>query len=187
MQTFDTLKRRVMAKIGKAIALQTTDEELEQAINEAIDDVRTEMPYHVSPDESITMSEDTYEYDISALDFAYIHRVTVADSEGDFPVTNVVPSWQWYLLPGPILKFDERMFDPLDGRGLRIEGQSFQDSLSLGSDVCYISDAYVVARAAASLLGNVQSPRESTMLRMAEDARQRSPFRPYPNSNVVRT
>jgi len=187
MQDFNTLKRRVMGKLGRGIASEVTKEELEQAINDAIDDVREEMPYHVDPDETIDLAEDTYEYDISALDFSYIHLITVADDAGDFPVTNVVPSWQWSVATGPTLKFDERMFSPIDSRKLRIEGQEVQAALSTGTDVCHISDSCVVAKAAATLLGNFGSPRENMLLRAAEDARQRSPFRVHPLAKKVRS
>jgi len=187
MQMLDTIKRRVMARVGKGLAPQVTDEELEQAINDAIDEVRTEMPYHVDPDETtVTLSEDTYEYDISGVGMDYIYRVTMADADGDFPTTNIVWPYQYRIIAGPKLVFDERMWTPLDSRKLRIEGQAFQDSLSAGDDVLYISDAYVVNKAAAILLGNLGSPREASAHRLAEDARQRSSFLPFPDAQRVR-
>jgi len=79
------------------------------------------------------------------------------------------------------------MWTPLDGRALRIEGQALQDSLTAGTDVLYISDAFVVNKAAAFILGGLGSPREARMHRMAEDARQRSPFLPKPSAHTVRS
>ena len=187
MQTFDTIKRRVMAHVGKGLASSVTDEELEQNINLAIDDVRNEMPYHIAPDESVELSEDTYEYSLAGLGFAYIHQITMADTDGDFPITNIIPPLYYGIIAGPTLVFDERMWSPLDGRALRIDGQAFQSNLTSGSDVLYISDAYVVNKAAALLLGGLGSPRESLMHRMAEDARQRSPFLPTPSTHRVRS
>lgn len=186
MQNFDTIKRRVMAKVGKGLAPEVSNEELEQAINDAIDDVRNEMPYYTSPDETVELAEDTYEYDISALGFAYIYRITMADTDGAFPTFNIIPCWHYHIIAGPTLVFNERMWSPIDGRALRIEGQSFQDNLSSGDDILYISDACVVNKAAAFLLGGLGSPREALMYRMAEDARQRSPFLPAANASVVR-
>ena len=187
MQTFDVIKRRVMAKVGKMLAPEVTDEELEQAINHAIDEVRNEMPYHIDPDESVTLSDDTYEYSLAGLGFAYIHQITMADADGDFPTTNIIWSHQYRIIAGPTLVFDERMWSPLDSRDLRIEGQAYQSNLTGGSDVLYISDAYVVNTAAAFLLGGLGSPREALMYRMAEDARQRSPFLPVPSAHRVRS
>lgn len=187
MQTLATLKRRVMAKVGKALAPQVTMEELVQAVNGAIDEVRAEMPYHIDPDESITLAESTYEYSLVGLGFAYVHRITVADADGKFPDANIVCPWMWHLLPGPKLKFDDRTWVPYAGRVIRIEGQAFQDNLTNDTDICYISDAFVVAHAAASLLGGLGSPREALMLRAAEDARQRAPFSPMPASVLVRS
>jgi len=186
MQDYDTIKRRVMAKIGKMLAPEVTNEELEQAINAAIDDARNEMPYHIDPDETIELAEDTYEYDISALGFSYIHRITMADTEGDFPTTNIICPHMYRVNAGPTLVFDERTWTPIDGRDLRIEGQASQAALSSGTDVLYISDAYIVNTAAGSLLGGLGSPREALMYRMAEDARQRSPYLPVASSMRVR-
>jgi len=185
MQTLSTLKRRVMAAVAgtdRAIAVAVTAEELINAINEAIDDVRTEMPYDIAPDESITLANEDYEYSLVGLGFAYIVAITMEDEDGEYPVVNRVWDHMWRILPGPVLKFDERMFSPLAGRKLRIEGQAFQDNLSSDTDVCYISDVFVVNRAAAGLLGEKGRIR----LQMAEDSRQRSPFAPYPASTIVR-
>lgn len=187
MQDFDTIKRRVMAKIGKMLAPEVTNEELEQNINDAIDDVRNEMPYHIDPDESVELAEDTYEYSLAGLGFAYIHRITLADDDGEFVLTNVICPHMYTVIAGPTLLFDNRTWGPIAGRALRIEGQAYQANLTAGSDVLYISDAYVVNKAAASLLGGLGSPRESLMYRMAEDARQRSPFLPMPSAHRARS
>lgn len=187
MQDFDTIKRRVMAKVGKMLAPEVTNEELTQAINAAIDDARNEMPYHIDPDESVELEADTYEYSLAGLGFAYIHRITMADDDGEFPTTNVICPHMYTVIAGPTLLFDCRTWAPETGRALRIEGQAYQDNLVAGSDVLYISDAYIVNVAAGSLLGGLGSPRESLMLRMAEDARQRSPFLPMPSSHRVRS
>lgn len=186
MQTLGTLKRRVMAAVSgvdKAIAMSLTPEELGQAINEAIDDVRTEMPYDIAPDESVTLVASTYEYSLAGKGFAYIHALTMADEDGEYPAENRIWEHMWRILPGPKLKFDERVWTPMAGRILRIEGQAFQANLASDSDVCYISDSYVVSRAAASLLGEKGLVR----LKMAEDARQRAPFVPRPGANLVRS
>jgi len=185
MQTLATLKRRVMAAVSgmdKAIAMALTQEELIQAINEAIDDVRTEMPYDISPDETVTLVSSTYEYSLAGKGFSYIHRIIMADEAGVFTLSNVVYDHMWGLLPGPVLKFDDRLWEPINGRVIRIEGQSFQANLAADTDVCYISDAFIVNRAAAGLLGEKGAMR----LRMAEDARQRAPFHPYPTSVLAR-
>lgn len=187
MQDFDTIKRRVMAKVGKMLAPEVTDEELGQAINHAIDEVRNEMPYHIAPDESVTLAENTYEYSLAGLGFVYIHRITMADTDGDFPFINVIPPHHYHVIAGPTLAFDERTWMPVADRDLRIEGQAYQDELTAGADVLYISDAYVVNTAAGALLGGLGSPREALMYRMAEDARQRSPFLPMPSSYNVRS
>jgi len=187
VQDFNTIKRRVMAKIGKMLAPEVTNEELEQAINAAIDDARNEMPYHIDPDESVTLAEDTYEYSLAGLGFAYIHRITMADPDGDFPTSNIIWSHMYTVTAGPTLVFDERVWAPLADRVLRIEGQAYQANLTAGTDVLYIFDAYIVNMAAGSLLGGLGSPREALMYRMAEDARQRSSFLPMPSSHRVRS
>lgn len=184
MQTLATLKRRVMAAVSgtdKAIAMALTAEELLQAINEAIDDVRTEMPYDII-DETVTLATDDYEYSLAGLGFAYIHVITMEDADGNYPSANIIYNWMYRILPGPILAFDDRMWSPSDSRTIRIEGQAFQDNLSSDTDVCYISDSFVVNHAAAGLLGEKGRVR----LQMAEDARQRSPFVPHPTSTLVR-
>ena len=187
MQTFGTLKRRVMAKVGKTLAVQITDEELEQAINDAIDDVRTEMPYHSAPDTSVTLVALQYEYSLAAVPFAYISMITLGTVVPIlYPNSNIIPGWWWWVIAGPTLVFDESCFTPIAGRTLRIEGQSFQAALVSDTDVCYISDSFIVARAAGTLLGGLGSPREATMMRLAEDARQRSPFLPTPDACRVR-
>lgn len=187
MVTYGVLKRMVMAKVGHALAVQVTDEELEQAINDAINDVRTEMPYHIAPDTSITLVADQYEYSLAALSFAYISRITMGTAAPvTYPASNIIPGWWWAIIAGPTLKFDESSFYPIAGRLLRIEGQAFQAPLVSDTDVCYISDSFIVFRAAGTLLGGLGSPREATMLRMAEDARQRSSFTPSPDSTRLR-
>ena len=187
MYTFGTLKRMVMAKVGAQLAMQVTDEELEQAINDAISDVRTEMPYNIAPDTSITLVALTYEYSLAALPFIYIKRITMGTAAPvTYPATHIIPGWWWAVIAGPTLKFDENAFDPVAGRTLRIEGQALQAPLVADTDICYISDSFVVTRAAGTLLGGLGSPRESIMLRMAEDARQRSPFLPAADSVHVR-
>lgn len=187
MQDYDTIKRRVMAKVGKMLAPEVTDEELEQAINAAIDDARNEMPYHIDPDESVELADSTYEYSLAGLGFAYIHRITMADDDGEFPLTSVICPHMYTVIAGPTLVFDDHTWLPIEGRALRIEGQAYQANLVAGADVLYISDAYIVNVAAGSLLGGFGSPREALMYRMAEDARQRSPFLPMPSSHRVRS
>ena len=184
MQTLSVLKRRVMAAVSgtdKAVAMAVTAEELLQAINEVIDDVRNEMPYDII-DESVTLATDDYEYSLAGLGFAYIHVITMEDADGNYPSTNIIWNWMWRIIPGPILVFDDRMWSPSDSRTIRIEGQALQDNLSGDTDVCYISDAFVVNRAAAGLLGEKGKIR----LQMAEDSRQRSSFLPHPASTLVR-
>lgn len=187
MKTLADIKKMTMTSVGPP-AVDLSDQEVLDAINLAILNVREEMPYHVSPDDtSVTLASDTYEYSLSSVSMNSIYGIIMADSDGDFPIENVIAHWLWMVITGPTLKLDELRWSPTAGRKLRIEGQAFQDTLSSDTDTLHISDAYVVAKAAATLLGGLGSPRETTMLAIAEDARDRSSFRYMPSSRLVRS
>jgi hypothetical protein len=179
-------KIRVLAKVGR-IGVSLTDQEVLAAINDAIEDGATGMPYDVAPDETVTLAADTYEYSLASVSMNLIHCITMADSDGDFNVDGIIGRHRWYIVQGttPKLKFVEDLWSPVVSRKLRIEGQKYQAVVDDDADVIYMFAPFVVAKAAATLLGNLGSPRETIMLQQAEDARQRSPQRPKPNARIV--
>lgn len=180
-------KKRIASLIGARNMLQVTDQELLAAINDAVEDGAEGMPYNAAPDTSVSLVTDTYEYDISGIGMDLIYCVTMADSEGNYDVGNIIGRHLWFVVPGttPYLKFSEGNWTPTNGRTLRIEGQKFQDVVTADTDTIYMYAPFVVRKAAATLLGDIGSEREKLMLAQAEDARQRSPQRPLPNSRRV--
>lgn len=187
-QTFATLKKRVMGHLGRQ-GLGLSMEEVEQAINDAVDELRLEQPYDLAPNESVTLVDDTYEYSIATLSFGLIHRITMSDSDGKYPVENIIPQYKYTVFGvTPTLKFDEFCWGPVAGRTLRIEGQGYQPNLSADTDICYIYTPAVVYLAAASLVGNIGNiNRERLLMQKAEVARNNSPFYAHPNCMVIAT
>jgi len=184
-KTRGELKVMIMASVGRA-GSTLTNQDVEAAIDDAVEDVYTQMPYDIAPDETtVTLVSQTYEYDISSTSFALIYRITMADSDGDFPTENIIPNWM-YTFQNSKLTLDNQLWYAVAGRKLRIEGQAHQVALTADDSILYISAPYVVAKAAATLLGNLGSPRETLALRKAEDALQKHNFRPRPGSKRVR-
>ena len=179
--TYGDTKRRVLSRMGP-MAAQVTPEDLLQAINDSIEDGREGMPYDTAPDvTNVTLAEDTCEYSHSSNTHDIINTLTMADEDGDYPDWNIIPQWHWDILQGttPYIKFDERMWSPTAGRKIRIEGKAFQATISTvssDSTVIYISASFIVAKAAAFLLGALGSEREELMERRAEGARARASY-----------
>lgn len=180
-------KIRVLAKVGR-VGVSLTDQEVLAAINDAIEDGAEGMPYDVAPDETnVTLATDTYEYSLASVGMDLIYCLTMADSDGDFNVDSIIGNHRWYIVHGttPKLKFVEDYWSPVASRVIRVEGQKFQDVVDDDDDTIYMFAPFVVSKAAATLLGNLGSPREAMMLQQAEDARQRSPQRPKPNARLI--
>jgi hypothetical protein len=180
-------KKRIQATLGRG-GVSVTDAELLAAINDAIDDCAESMPYDVAPDESITLVADTYGYSIASVPADLIQYVSMADSDGHFPEYQAIPRHLWWIVQGstPMLTFSELGWSPTAGRKLRIEGQKFQDVVTVDAGVIYAYAPFIVKRAAATLVGNLGNlDREKLLLAEAEDARSRSPLRPRPNSRKV--
>lgn len=180
-------KIRIMAAVGR-IGATVTDDELLANINHAIEDGAEGMPYTVAPDETnVTLATDTYEYSLASVDMDLIGVVTMADSSGNFPPINVIGKQLWWVVHGttPKLTFHESLWTPTNGRVLRIEGQKYQDVVTSDTGTIYMFAPFVVAKAAAMLLGALGSEREYLMLTQAEDARHRSPQRPWPSARRV--
>jgi len=185
--TVAELKLRIMGIVGKAGA-EVTDDELLAVINHAIEDGTEGMPYVVAPDETnVTLAANTYEYSLASVSMDLIGVITMADSSGDFPPGNVIGKQLWWVMHGttPKLCFHESLWTPVASRTLRIEGQKYQDVVTADTGTVYMFAPFVVLKAASLLLGNLGSEREYLIMQQAEDARYRSPQRPWPNSRRV--
>lgn len=154
---------------GVSYSLHTEFErdEVVEAINLAIDMVAEEALVWKIDETSVTLVADTYEYTLPTS-FMYIHKITMADSDGNF-YDNPIPPDQYKVIKSstPKLHFlcmppDEQHTDHYWGqlwantdltatRKLRIEGLGSPDVLSADTDACSISPAYLTLQAAAIL------------------------------------
>lgn len=145
-----------------------TPAELNDAINLAISIVERDA-LQDKIDESIRLTESTYEYDIPS-GFVYIEALyqesgtTGLYSQSDIeargmPATTGLRSLlggriderHWGNIPGPKIWFDPNGFGPTNNRQLRIVGQQVQPQLTKDSDLCTVSQAYIMYQAKALL------------------------------------
>jgi len=142
-------------------------DEVVDAINLAIDRVAEEALFWKIDETSVTLAAGTYEYDLPT-DLMFLHRVTMADSDGHFYGSPIDPS-QYVIVFGstPKIKFmtfpKDRQFEGheygslwgdvglVDGRLLRLEGLGSPDVLSSDSSTCPIDPNYIIHQAAATL------------------------------------
>jgi hypothetical protein len=139
-------------------------------INLTIDMVAEEALVWKTDTTSVTLVADTYEYEMPT-DFMLIHKITMADSDGDFDGQDPVPPEMYRIVHGttPLLHFSimpehAQVHDTYYGglwatesltadRALRIEGLGSPDTLSADTDTCPMSPAYITFQAAALLHG----------------------------------
>lgn len=145
-----------------------TWDEVVEAINMAID--RAAEPRHqvLVPyiDETTTAQSSTYEYNVP-VGFITIHRISMADGNGDFP--DPVNPTEYRIIRAGVPKIHFIRFPTEDqlqdhiysdlfadtgvtaGRLLRIEGLKRQERLSHETDLCSLNPSYVIYQAAAHL------------------------------------
>lgn len=191
-----------LAELRQRLAINFMAEttEIDRAINDAIRSIRGEMLY-MSEDESITLVDNEYEYDLSGISgLTRIRQIWQEEIDGEF--TTPIPRHFWQVIVGPTLVFFPWYFFPMGGQSLRILGQARQADLSAGADVLNIDEEYVIAKARAYLHSNRANPvgpdnvtvnpaaeYHTTMMaywsREARTARLESPYRVLPNSISV--
>lgn len=138
--------------------------EIVNAINQAIESIAEDSLFFTNDSTSVTLDEDTYEYDIPAS-FMYIYRLVMADADGDFTNPEVPPD-AYYVRPSssPKLVFRKKsteydvsgwefggLWSPTDSRALLIEGLASPAKLAADTDACPIDPNYICAYAASLL------------------------------------
>jgi hypothetical protein len=162
-----TLAGNIVAGVTYSIHTDFPRDEVVSAINLAIDRVAEEALFWKIDETSITLVASQYEYELPT-DFMFLHRVTMADTNGNFYGSPIDPS-QYEIVFGsaPKIKFMgfpiDRQYEGHDwgslwkdngfvaGRLLRLEGLGSQSTLSTDSDTCAISPNYIIYQAAATL------------------------------------
>ena len=140
MSTFQELRQMLSQDMSGEVA------EFSRALNQAIRAVRGEMFYAINPPPTITLAVNTWEYSLSSItSIARIRALMMADSTGEHQIP--VPGNHWYVIAGPKLVFDDRMFDPVATRTVRLISQAIQADLSSDSDDLNIDEEFVLAKA----------------------------------------
>lgn len=122
------------------------------AINQAMDIVVEEGLFWKLDEASVTVEEDTWEYDLPTS-FIYVYRVTEADEDGTFQNDEIDPN-AIEIIKGtnPKIRINPAFASLTVGRKLRIEGLSVPENLTSDTDACPINPAYICPQAAAILL-----------------------------------
>ena len=142
--------------------------ELREAINSAIDQVKSEVLIPKIDDTSVSLAADAYEYTLPS-DFVYINRLQMADDSENF-FDEPVPPMQYRIVKSSssprllFLKAPESIaatdhyysnywFSSVGtaGRKLRIEGLQVHPTLENDTDICYVNPNYIAAQAGAWL------------------------------------
>ncbi len=127
--------------------------EMNDAINLAIDMVANEA-LEDKRDESLTLVDDIYEYDMPA-GFSYLEEVLMESSTAGrwSAATDTVDTRHWQVLIGDQARlwFDNDYFSITAGRKLRLIGQKRPARLQVDSDVSNVDQAYVLYQAKANL------------------------------------
>ena len=128
MATATALALRVAARVHDVNQVELSAAGYLGFVNDAIDDiVAGDWLLPQADDESLTLADSDYDYAVPA-GFAYIRRLIVADSVGEFPLENTVPQHHWRVSydadSAPEIYFFPDAFDLLiSGRALKIIGQ----------------------------------------------------------------
>lgn len=175
--------------------------EFSRAINQAVRSVRGEMFYAINPPPTITLAASTWEYSLSSIsDIARVRGLMMADSAGEHQIP--IPMNHWYLIAGPTLVFDDRLFSPIAARSVRLISQAIQSDLSADSDELGIDEEYILAKARelmhmarttpaspdqASVNANAAAHLQIAQYwgRVAAAARMTSTYRPDPTSRRI--
>lgn len=172
-------------------------------INMALDDLAAAgwLEPQVS-DESLILASSDYDYNVPS-GFAYLSRITVADSDGEFPQQNEVPQHQWHIdldvASTPEIYFRPDVFDQLiSGRALKVVGQKRPSTGVAGSATIVAGmEAFVRERATSYALEHLAdglSELSQTRMRRSEQTWAKSEqmlgrhpmeFRVKPNSLYV--
>ena len=138
--------------------------EVKAAINAAISSVAQEAYIWRVNDSFIQVQSDVYEY-VMPTGFSYIYQITQSDANGLFSNTaEVIPVDCYGIIHTdvPRLKFHQldpdmdghyygQLWQPTDGRYLRIEGVGRQEKLDLDTSPCYLNPNYIMYQAGALL------------------------------------
>lgn len=158
----------IVAGDNYAILAEFSWADVVSKINLAIDMVAEEALVWAIDETSITLVDDQFEYSLPTT-FMFIHRLTMADSNGNFYGSPIppdhykiihgagTPKIHFYEFPKDA-QYDGHWYGALwagsdftAGRALRIEGLGAPAILPTDTSTCAISPAYVTFQAAALL------------------------------------
>lgn len=149
--------------LGLQVALRVNDKnqaELAAAdyltfINNAIDDLSLAgwVQRQTEDTTSLSLITTTYDYDVPA-GFCFVKMLIVADPNGAFPASYMIPYHQWYIganSPNPQFHFYPDAFDLLvNGRAVKIIGQKrFTGNVAGGDTLVAGSEGFIRERAVA--------------------------------------
>lgn len=127
MTTVAQLAQRIAFHAHDPTMSLIMEEQHMSLINDAVRDLRMAgwlLP--LAEDESTTMAEDTYEYDVPA-DFAYIYRLCEQSEVSPVTYDIVVPAHQWRLgldaSADPEIIFNGDLWAPRAGKTIKVIGQ----------------------------------------------------------------
>lgn len=124
MGTATALGLQIARRVRDASQREITAAGYLDFINQAIEDlIGAGWLQPQSEDTSLTLADGDFDYTIPS-GFAYIRRLVVEDSNGDYPLENEIPKGQWYITAGALIYFYPDIADMIiDGRKLKIIGQ----------------------------------------------------------------
>lgn len=150
---FATIKKRVALSVRDPERALLADAEYGFFVNDAIDDLRNGgWLQPLEEDETTTMAEDTYEYDVPD-GFAYIYALITEDADGDYPASYVIPYHQWRIgldaSTDPEFMFNKVQWAPDNGKTIKVIGQKRPAELSGTDTVVAGMESFIRERAIA--------------------------------------
>ena len=175
MASASSIALSVALRVADPTQVQRTAAQYLSFVTMAVNDLSGVWLLPKTEDTSITLATSTYNYDVPS-GFAYIHQLIVADSDDQYPASNVVPHHMWEIRSvsgAPEIQF-WKDFHNLDvGRKLKVIGQKrFSTTIDGSSTIPAGSETFIRERAAAYAFESLAAGSDELAQRRARSAEQ---------------